>query len=346
MPNYLKLSFVFIGTVIGAGFTSGQEVYSFFAQYGEKSFLGTVIAGFLFFLVFASVMYQVYIGKHLKSNSILNFIALLFMLATFFVMTSGCAVLFKEQFNMPKSLGAFAIAGISFFILASDKNGIVKLNSILTPIMIAGIIFVGIWGFHISPKLPLELQKTDYSFIFSSVVYVSYNTLTLMAVTSALKHLIKDGKTILLSSLVTAFFLGVMLIILWWLIVSFDFENSQLPVLKIASEFSGIFKMMYPPILYMSMLTTAVSNVGGAIHQLTKEKEKKFILTFIICSIAMLTYNIPFSFLVSKLYFMFGIAGIITMTVVFYNTSLSIKIVKIRKKTRKTKNKGYFFKYL
>ena len=35
MKNVLKIVFVIIGTTIGAGFASGQEIYLFFNKYGN-----------------------------------------------------------------------------------------------------------------------------------------------------------------------------------------------------------------------------------------------------------------------------------------------------------------------
>ena len=41
--NILKVVFVIIGTLIGAGFASGQEIYSFFYSYGIVGLLGILI---------------------------------------------------------------------------------------------------------------------------------------------------------------------------------------------------------------------------------------------------------------------------------------------------------------
>ena len=40
MKNSLKVVFVIIGTLIGAGFASGKEVYIFFNKYGSLGLLG------------------------------------------------------------------------------------------------------------------------------------------------------------------------------------------------------------------------------------------------------------------------------------------------------------------
>ena len=47
----LKVSFVIIGTIIGAGFASGQEIYTFFNVYGLKGLLGIFISCMLIEIV-------------------------------------------------------------------------------------------------------------------------------------------------------------------------------------------------------------------------------------------------------------------------------------------------------
>ena len=51
-----KAIFVIIGTIIGAGFASGQEIYSFFNIYKENGFLGIILASILIGLVMYKVI--------------------------------------------------------------------------------------------------------------------------------------------------------------------------------------------------------------------------------------------------------------------------------------------------
>ena len=44
MKNILKVVCVIIGTIIGAGFASGKEVYIFFFSYGIKGLFGIIIS--------------------------------------------------------------------------------------------------------------------------------------------------------------------------------------------------------------------------------------------------------------------------------------------------------------
>ena len=56
MKKILKSVFVIIGTVIGAGFASGQEIYIFFYQYGLNGILGIIFSSFLIGIVIYKVL--------------------------------------------------------------------------------------------------------------------------------------------------------------------------------------------------------------------------------------------------------------------------------------------------
>ncbi|MCF0125060.1 MAG: hypothetical protein HUJ68_04775, partial [Clostridia bacterium] len=51
MKNVLKIVFVIIGTLIGAGFASGQEMYIFFFSYGKKGLIGIIISSIIIGMV-------------------------------------------------------------------------------------------------------------------------------------------------------------------------------------------------------------------------------------------------------------------------------------------------------
>ena len=41
--NIVKAVSVIIGTIIGAGFASGKEIYIFFGQYGKFGIIGAIV---------------------------------------------------------------------------------------------------------------------------------------------------------------------------------------------------------------------------------------------------------------------------------------------------------------
>lgn len=56
MKNCAKAIFVIIGTIIGAGFASGQEIYSFFNVYGENGIIGITISSSILGMVIFNVL--------------------------------------------------------------------------------------------------------------------------------------------------------------------------------------------------------------------------------------------------------------------------------------------------
>ena len=51
MISCIKAVFVIIGTIIGAGFASGQEIYIFFNAYGENGLVGICISSLILGIV-------------------------------------------------------------------------------------------------------------------------------------------------------------------------------------------------------------------------------------------------------------------------------------------------------
>ena len=129
----LKVSFVIIGTIIGAGFASGQEIYTFFNVYGLKGLLGIFISCMLIGIVIYKTLkismqlkqeeYEDFlksiIPEKLRDNKRLIFtinnIINIFLLISFFIMVSGFASYFFQEFQASKIYGGIIIAVIYHF---------------------------------------------------------------------------------------------------------------------------------------------------------------------------------------------------------------------------------------
>ena len=67
MKNVNKIIMVIIGTLVGAGFASGREIYLFFGKYGAKGLLGIIISGVLSAFIIYTVL------KNINENQIYNY---------------------------------------------------------------------------------------------------------------------------------------------------------------------------------------------------------------------------------------------------------------------------------
>ena len=52
----LKITFIIIGTIIGAGFASGREIYTFFGQYGNIGLATIAVTGIIISLIIYKVL--------------------------------------------------------------------------------------------------------------------------------------------------------------------------------------------------------------------------------------------------------------------------------------------------
>ena len=68
IKNIFKICFVIIGTIIGAGFASGKEIYTFFCMYGINGLWGILISNGIIGLVIY-LTFNIVLKNNIKSYS-------------------------------------------------------------------------------------------------------------------------------------------------------------------------------------------------------------------------------------------------------------------------------------
>lgn len=153
--NILKVVFVIIGTLIGAGFASGQEVYTFFFSFGFNGIFGIIISsitiGVIIYKTFYIVKkndttnYKEFLNCLIKSNKlkdIANIIVNVFILTSFYIMIAGFGAYLNQEFGLNTIFGSAILALLCLIIFKCNVNGFVKANEILIPILISVIVFI------------------------------------------------------------------------------------------------------------------------------------------------------------------------------------------------------------
>lgn len=153
--SILKVVFVIIGTLIGAGFASGQEVYIFFYSYGIKGMLGIIISssmiGFTIYKTFKIIekyeikTYKEFLNFFIKNKKIkefINSVINIFILVSFYIMIAGFGAYLEQEINLNRFLGSAILAITCCVLLKTNINGIVKINEILIPILIIVVLII------------------------------------------------------------------------------------------------------------------------------------------------------------------------------------------------------------
>lgn len=153
--SILKVVFVIIGTLIGAGFASGQEVYEFFFSFGIKGILGifisSLIIGITIYKTFMIIQknniknYKEFLKCFIKNDKIeevTNVIINIFILVSFYIMIAGFGAYLNQEFNLNSIIGSSILAILCLILFKTNIKGIIKVNELLIPILIVIVILI------------------------------------------------------------------------------------------------------------------------------------------------------------------------------------------------------------
>ena len=334
----LKISSIYMGAVLGAGFAGGRELFSFFVKFGQKGVLTSIVAGLLFSFFGALILYQakaqkcntykeylkVLFGK--KIALIFSAVSNIFLFVCFVIMFSGSGALFNDFFDVPNFVGCFLTAMITFIVLCLDLKGIGTVCSFMVPFMLAGILYTDMCSFFSEsiPATALSLKIKDNYFV-SATLYVSYNMLscTPALVTSA--SLADNKRTAFWGGL----FGGVLLLILCSVtcgvlyVVKDAVFLSELPMLSLAERLNRWIYLIYAIILYMAILTTSFSSGMPLIKSAEGKGIKRWMASFMLCTTSIPLSFFKFSVLIDYCYTFFGYLGLFLLIKIIISSKTS-----------------------
>lgn len=158
-------------------------------------------------------------------------------------------------------------------------------------------------------------QNNYYSlkWLIMSVLYASYNSVLLIPVLIAIKGYIKNNKSIKKLSISVSVITIILLMTIFGLLLSvnYNLELLEMPaVYAVSTNFSGI-KGIYEIIILISIFTTAMSLGMGFLNNIAEKTNKYDLIRLLMCVTSVFFSKIGFANLVSSLYPLLGILGII-----------------------------------
>lgn len=331
MVGILNCIFVIIGVIIGAGFASGKEIYSFFFIYGKSGIVGIIISTFIIgYGIYKTLkiikkyevenyddFLDIIIGnlgtQNINIKIILNFIINIFLVLSFFVMCAGFIAYFEQELQINGLVSGVFVSIFCFILLNKNIKGVMLLNSILIPMIIVTLISLGIKTFE--PNMKIGEFTNNYSWITNAILYASYNSITLISILIPMKKYIKNKKDILKISLLCILIIillsGIVFILLSG--INTDIEKIELPTVYVARMHGTVYKYLYGMIIVGAIATTAISSAYAFLNNIAKNKRTYKVWNYIICFIAIFMGKFGFSNLINNLYPIFGILGLVQL---------------------------------
>jgi len=349
LRNILKISGVYVASTIGAAFASGQEIVSFFTRFDLKGYPGVIAAGALFSIVAVASLDIVYLygvnssselldvigGRHF--GRILETVSLIYTFCVYVVMIAGAAALCHRLTGLPSYAGMIMITVLCTVLLCFDIKGVLAASEVLTPVMIAGMLYIGISLIIRSKPVFAAFADDRHNelWLIYSVLYVCYNSILNVLVIGNLRPWITSRKTAYISGIAggTAL-LAVMFVLNHVLFINYGIiRGSELPMVELSAAAGKISFIFYSLILAFALFTTALSSGYCCAESLERiTKRPRWVLNVCIGIAAIPLAKQGFSEMVGKIYPLFGWIGSILFVLLVFQWIKTLFFGVVKKK--------------
>lgn len=327
-----RIGFAYAGIIVGAGFSTGQEVLQFFASHGLISILGIIIAALI--LMFAGRQ-AAKLGFRLNAEShetplrvlfgpklglVVDYVLIFFLYGIAVVMIAGSGATFNQAFGIPSQLGVLILIGLTAITLLLDFDKIVNIIGGITPALIIAVIIIT--GYNIfNPSVPytevddfVDSTRTPSAYWwFDAITYAglalatAFSFLSIMGSESARHAIARRGAVY-----------GGLIIMLLMLLVNVgvlsimpEANSVPLPAMAMAENIAPWLGTIYSIIIILLIFNSVIGLMYPFLSRFTEPYSGKYKIMMVISLIAaFLISNVGFVALVNFVYPILGYIGL------------------------------------
>lgn len=328
MKKSFKTAALYVGTAIGAGFSSGREIALFF---GKSSPLNVAISA-----IFMSLLCALFLiagkNKLMPKGKIVGFFIFLSASISLCSMLAGGDYIMQSMTGIPLAFGlSMTILGGIIVVLGIEKIRV--LNAIIVPLIVLSVAMIF-----------FKLSTPQYSLSFSIAKPIMYSGLDVLlgGVIISEEGERLSYKEILLSCIMICLFLFGMLFMLQTVVLS-DTNDSLMPVLAVSEKLQ--LKFFCGVLIAGAIFTTLVSSLKIVsdrvssclkstrhLYSFADEKSKAFLVFFCLLIAYPLSF-FGFDNIVDKLYPFNSVCGVV-LTAIVISRLIVFAIKKSRAKAR------------
>ncbi|MFZ5827290.1 MAG: hypothetical protein ACOY94_23575 [Bacillota bacterium] len=286
----------YVGTVVGAGFATGQEILTFFTHFGQNGVYGVLLATVLLGVLGSMVLR---IGHRLRAEShvavieevtgptvgrLVDWVITFFLFGGAAIMMAGSGAVFAEHWHLNRFLGTLVMAILAGGTVAMGLRGVVASISAVAPILVVMVLVVSTGSILVSGISPADLawyrpdEAATTFWPVSALLYVSYNLLISIAVLGPLGREAKSERVLHYGGLIGGFVLGLGALFINLAVLAGLPESAtyEVPMLHLARQFPPWLQTSYSIVLWAEVYTTAVASLFGLAIRLTKPESPRY----------------------------------------------------------------------
>jgi uncharacterized membrane protein YkvI len=312
--------FLIMGTMIGAGYASGQEIWQFF---GQDSTVAIVLFMILFSIccfVIMTISYenrtvhyipvlQSLLGKNL--TTLYDTLIVLYLFTTTVIMFAGGGAAL-EMFNIPFWVGTVIISMCVVCLFFWDVQGMLSMNSFIIPVLVLLLVSV-LFSFFYTHSLDVREIFSSQQNWSSAFTFTALNIIPLLAVLSAVGGEIKHKGEIWIASIGSGVVLGGISLLYNQSLVTVSDEMLvyEIPLFAILEYYPYYMAVIMSILLWSAIYTTAASGVFGLISRFRNLiKLPLWVIALLIVLFMLPLTTIGFSTLIAVLYPIYGILNL------------------------------------
>lgn len=327
-----RIGFAYAGIIVGAGFSTGQEVLQFFASHGLISILGIILAALILMFVgrqAAKLGFRLNADSHEtplrvlfgpKIGLVVDYLLIFFLYGIAVVMIAGSGATFNQAFGIHPQLGVFILIVLTAGTLLLDFNKIVNIIGGITPLLIVAVVIIT--GYNIlNPSVPysevnnyVDSSQTPTPYWwFDAITYAglalatAFSFLSIMGSESARHAIARRGAVyggIIIMALMLLVNVGVLSII--------PAANTvPLPAMEMADNIAPWVGTVYSIIIILLIYNSVVGLMYPFLTRFTAPFSRKYkILMVVSLVVAFFITNVGFVQLVNIIYPILGYIGL------------------------------------
>jgi uncharacterized membrane protein YkvI len=333
-----NIAFLYVGTVIGAGFASGREIWQFFGVFGNKSYL-SVLSVTVLFMLFGLMTVKISktlgtadIGKIVMPfdnkylENFFGYVTAAILYIAYIIMAAAGGALFQEQFGLHRAFGG---AILMVMVIATILGGFERISRNFRYIIPVLLVIVFLFCINIilrdlpdsgirAQMKPSPMAPNWYT---SAMIYISYNMLGGIPIIANSTQRAGTYRTALFGAALGGLILGLAALIMNLAMMTDTGLSSVsvLPILVLSGKLSVLFRWVYAILLLIAVYSSATSNFYGFTTKIREGRHKKTLI-ILACIAGFLLSLFGFAQMIAFVFPLegyFGIALLTAMTIHF-----------------------------
>ncbi len=338
LRNAVLISFAFIGTVVGAGFASGQEALLYFSSFGTQGIWGAVLGSALMLIAGVTILqlgsfFQA--KEHMEvlgsisskvTSRILDIATIVTLFSIGFVMFAGAGANLNQQFGLPVWVGAVLMLALTIGFGMLDVDRVTASIGFLTPFLL-GFVVIGC-GWTLVNAHPdwsalnaaaAQVDTTLPNWWISALNYTGLNVMCVASMALVIGGNQLDTRAAGLGGFFGGLGYLVMLMLLAVsLLVKIDVvAGNDMPLLSLITDLNPILGTIMAVVIFGMIFATSLGMFFALGKRLSRGHEERFRTIYIAaCLIGFVLSFVGFQNLVSVVYPVLGYLGLLLIAVV------------------------------